>query len=285
MLRRIIGEDVTLETRLSATVANVRADVGQLEQVVVNLAVNARDAMPQGGRLLLETSQAELDEEACANLPGLRPGSWIVLTVADSGTGMDDHTKTHLFEPFFTTKSMGTGLGLAMVYGAVTQNGGAIAVDSEPGRGTTFRIFLPATTDEPAKGSETRTAAVAAGTETILLVEDEPLVRDMATRALAAAGYRVLACAGGQDAIDCAAAQTEAIDLLLTDVIMPGMDGRDLSKRLVAQQPGLRVLLTSGYADRGITSDSALVPGVNFLPKPYTPHALTAMVRAILDRP
>ncbi len=285
MLRRIIGEDVTLETRLSAAGANVRADAGQLEQVIVNLSVNARDAMPEGGRLRLETSEVVLDEDACAGLPGARPGSWVVLSVSDSGTGMDDHTRAHLFEPFFTTKSMGTGLGLAMVYGAVTQNGGAISVDSEPGRGTTFRIFLPATQDEPAAAPVARTAAPTAGTETILLVEDEPLVRDMATRALAAAGYQVLTCAGGLEALECAAARTDTIDLLLTDVIMPGMDGRDLSQRLVEQRPGLRVLLTSGYADRGITNDSALVPGVNFLPKPYTPHGLTTMVRAILDRP
>jgi two-component system, cell cycle sensor histidine kinase and response regulator CckA len=285
MLKRIIGEDVVLETRLGEPVGRVRADAGQIEQIVVNLAVNARDAMPNGGHLVLETGEAEIDEEGCSRYAGARPGRYVVLAVRDTGVGMDEQTRDHVFEPFFTTKAMGTGLGLATVYGAVSQNGGFIGVESELGRGSTFRIHLPAVgeiCDLPAAEAQ---PDLSMGTETILLVEDDALVRDLARRALVGHGFRVITCDSGGDALARAAEHQGTIDLLLTDVVMPGMNGRDLALRLAAIRPGLRMLFTSGYADRGIVHGGHLEPGLNFLPKPYTPQSLTDKVRAVLDEP
>jgi len=283
MLKRIIGEDVVLETRLREPVSRVRADAGQLEQIVVNLAVNARDAMPNGGHLTLETGEAVMDEEGCRRHPGARPGRYVVLAVSDTGLGMDAETQDHVFEPFFTTKTMGTGLGLATVYGAASQNGGFVGVESELGRGSTFRIFLPAVGDICDLPAAAARPGLSLGTETILLVEDDALVRELARRALAGHGFRVLACGSGPEALAVAAQHRDAIDLLLTDVVMPGMNGRDLAIRLAAIRPGLRTLFTSGYADRGIVHGGLLEPGLHFLPKPYTPQSLADKVRAVLD--
>jgi CheY-like chemotaxis protein len=226
-----------------------------------------------------------LTEEACGHLPGGRPGFWVVLAVSDTGVGMDEKTRAHIFEPFFTTKAMGTGLGLATVYGAVTQNDGFVSVESEVGRGSTFRIYLPATSGEIEAADAGMHGGPARGTETILLVEDDALVREMAKRALEHGGFRVLPCSNGPEALSQAERHDVTIDLLLTDVVMPGMDGRELSHRLAANCPGLRVLFTSGYPDRGIVTGGQLEAGLNFLPKPYSPHALAATVRTVLDGP
>jgi two-component system, cell cycle sensor histidine kinase and response regulator CckA len=283
MLRRIIGEDVALETRLRESVSRIRADAGQIEQVVVNLAVNARDAMADGGHLVLETSEVDLDEETCRRTPGAKPGRYVVLAVSDTGLGMDEETRAHVFEPFFTTKRLGTGLGLATVYGAVSQNGGFVGVESRLGHGTTFRIYLPAVPDICDVPVQAAQPGLSLGTETILLVEDDALVRELARRALAGHGFRVLACGSGAEALSLAAQHQGPLDLLLTDVVMPGMNGRDLAVRLAATRPGLRTLFTSGYTDHGIVHQGLLEPGLHFLPKPYTPQTLAEKVRAVLD--
>jgi len=283
MLQRIIGEDVALETRLREPGSHVHADAGQIEQIVVNLAVNARDAMPDGGQLVLDTSEAQLDEQGCSRYPGATPGRYVVLAVSDTGLGMDEDTRAHVFEPFFTTKTLGTGLGLATVYGAVSQNGGFVGVESEIGRGSTFRIYLPAVADICDLPAAAAQPGLSLGTETILLVEDDAFVRELARRALASHGFTVLTCGSGPEALTMAAQHEGTIDLLLTDVVMPGMNGRDLALRLAAIRPGLRTLFTSGYADRGIVHQGLLEPGLNFLPKPYTPQTLAEKVRAVLD--
>jgi CheY-like chemotaxis protein len=282
MLKRIIGEDVALETRAYPALPCVCADAGQLEQIVVNLAVNARDAMPAGGHLVLETAEVAVDDECCARHVGTRPGPYVRLAVRDTGSGMDADTKAHLFEPFFTTKPQGTGLGLATVYGAVSQNGGFIEVDSETGQGTVVRIYLPAVSGA-AEATVAGPVAAARGLETILLVEDEPLVRELARRALVARGYGVIAHASGRDAIEAAARFAGTIELLVTDVVLPGINGRELATQLALTRPGLRTLFTSGYTDDIIGHHGVLEPGVSFLPKPYTPQALAEKVRSVLD--
>src|SRR5881396_2639989 len=265
MLRRLIGEDIVLETALAPELGAVRVDAGQMEQVLVNLAVNARDAMPEGGRLTIKTDNVDAG------------GSQVLLHVSDSGVGMDEEVQAHLFEPFFTTKprGKGSGLGLATVYGIVRQSGGHIAVDSAPGRGATFRIYLPRVeapldpTDRP-----TPVTAPAAGSETILLVEDEHLVRLLARKVLERAGYRVLVAAGGAEALELAERYAGPIHLLLTDVVMPGMNGRALMRRLAPLRPDLRVLYMSGYADEAVAQHGVLDPGTAFLQKPFTPGGL-----------
>src|SRR5437588_377284 len=254
-LRRLIGEDVELATVLDPTLGRVTADPGQLEQVIVNLAVNARDAMPQGGKLTLETRNIDLDSSYTLEHSLVKPGPYVQLTVSDSGIGMDEETQAHAFEPFFTTKprGQGTGLGLAMVYGTVKQSGGFIWVYSEPGQGATFKIYLPRV-DAPVE-SMAPPAPVERpprGSETVLLAEDEPAVRAIAQQALERQGYTVLAAPSGADALALAAQYGATIHLLLTDVVMPGMSGRDLADRLTAQRPGIRVLYISGYTDNAI---------------------------------
>src|SRR5213592_1044324 len=274
MLRRLIGEDIKLETLLAPELGAVRVDAGQMEQVLVNLAVNARDAMPEGGRLTIKTDNVDAG------------GSQVLLHVSDSGVGMDEEVQAHMFEPFFTTKprGKGSGLGLATVYGIVRQSGGHIAVDSAPGRGATFRIYLPRVeapldpTDRP-----TPVTAPAAGSETILLVEDEHLVRLLARKVLERAGYRVLVAAGGAEALDLAERYAGTIHLLLTDVVMPGMNGRELIRRLAPLRPDLRVLYMSGYADEAVAQHGVLDPGTAFLQKPFTPGGLADKVRGVLD--
>src|SRR5437867_527462 len=286
LLRRLIGEDVELATVLDPTLGRVTADPGQLEQVIVNLAVNARDAMPQGGKLTLETRNIDLDSSYTLEHSLVKPGPYVQLTVSDSGIGMDEETQAHAFEPFFTTKprGQGTGLGLAMVYGTVKQSGGFIWVYSEPGHGATFKIYLPRvdTPTEPAT-LPAPTVQPARGSETVLLAEDEPAVRAIAQQALERHGYTVLAAPSGAAALALAAQHAATIDLLLTDVVMPGMSGRDLADRLTAQRPGIRVLYISGYTDNAIVRHGMLEPGLAYLQKPFRPHALVRKVREVLD--
>ena len=288
LLRRLIGEHVTVTTVLADGLPDVRADRSQLEQVIINLCVNARDAMPKGGTLTMSTEEVDLDDAYVAAHPDLQAGHFVVLVVADTGVGMDEATRSRAFEPFFTTKGprFGTGLGLSTVYGIVKQSNGHIAVYSEPGRGTTFRIYLP-----PAGGAEAGrgaarsndTGAVRRGTETVLLVEDEQRVRTLARRILEGLGYRVLESADGREALALGQEFTERIDLLFTDVVMPTMSGRELAGRLAHAHPEMRVLYTSGYADSTIVSQGVLNPDVAYLPKPYTADGLGRRVREVLD--
>jgi PAS domain S-box-containing protein len=283
MLARMIGEDIALRTRLPDEPCLVVVDQGQIEQVLLNLAANARDAMPQGGILTIEVGRASAGPPAAGRL---RPGPVVVLAVSDSGCGMSEEVSARIFEPFFTTKSAGggTGLGLAMVYGAVEQNGGAIEVSSAPGRGTTFRILLP-----EARGEKAVAPAppfdLPRGAETVLLVEDEAAVRDVTRAQLESLGYRVLSCANAAEALVVAAGHEEPLHLLLTDVVMPGMNGHELAARLVERRPGLRVLFTSGYGEEVISRHGVLEPGVRLLPKPYALPKLARLVRDALLAP
>ncbi len=290
LLRRLIGEDVDLVTALAPDLAAVRADRGQVEQVIVNLALNARDAMPRGGKLTIATANAELGPEYADAHVGATPGSYVLLAVSDTGAGMDADTVAHLFEPFFTTKEVGkgTGLGLATVYGIVKQSEGYIAVYSEPGEGTSFKIYLPRVTSgamaAPAPPSPGPPAPSSLrGTETVLVVEDEEAVRSLSRRALEAGGYTVLAAAGGPDAVRLTERYGGPIHLLLTDVVMPGMSGRELAQQLAQRRPGLRVLYMSGYPGDAIVHRGALDPGTAFLQKPFMPEDLTRKVREVLD--
>jgi two-component system, cell cycle sensor histidine kinase and response regulator CckA len=285
MLARLIGEDIVLEVAPGAGEARVKADPHQLEQVLVNLAVNARDAMPNGGRLTIRTSQLELDEERARTM-NVEPGPYVVLAVGDTGGGMDDATRARIFEPFFTTKepSRGTGLGLATVHGIVLQNHGQIEVFSAPGVGTTFLIYLPreeAPAREPGGLPETSTAV---GTETILLVEDEALVRTLARTVLVSLGYDVLEANDGQDALRLCGSHPGAIHLLLTDVIMPSMNGRDLARQVLELRPGVKVLFMSGYTHDALAPHGVLEEGIELLEKPFTVEDLGRRVRAVLDR-
>jgi two-component system, cell cycle sensor histidine kinase and response regulator CckA len=286
MLRRLIGEDIALVTTLDPALGRVSADPGQLEQVILNLAVNARDAMPQGGRLALETANVELGEADAHRQVGVIPGRYVRLAVRDTGSGMDAATQSHLFEPFFTSKEpgKGTGLGLASVYGVVTQSGGHIEVDSTPGRGTTFRIYLPRFEErleavEPAAVPRTSLQ----GLETVLLVEDEVGVRGVAQQILQSAGYTVLAASDGEEAVRLSAQRAGPIHLLLTDVVMPGMSGPELARRLAAMRPALKVMYMSGYPEDAIIRRDLLDPRTVFLPKPFTRETLVRKVRESLD--
>jgi PAS domain S-box-containing protein len=283
MLRRIIGEDVTLDARTAPGLSCVHADTSQLEQVIVNLSVNARDAMLGGGRLVIETSEVVVGDEMCRTNPAARPGRFVRLAVTDTGAGMTDEAKAKAFEPFFTTKAKGTGLGLPMVYGAVSQHNGFVVLTSEVGRGTTVEVFLPATPDAEDERPSSDTAGSATGAETIVLVEDEPLVRELTERALSRLGYRVLTFSDGAAALAAAESFTGAIHLLLTDVVMPGMDGRELATRLAAIRPEARTLFASGHTADVMLRHGLLESGLHFIAKPYTPHTLAAKVRAVLD--
>jgi len=288
MLRRLIGEDIELLTRRGSDLGSVEADPGQLEQMILNLAVNARDAMPRGGRLTIETANVELDPAFVRRHPGAQPGAHVALVVSDIGMGMDADTQAHLFEPFFTTKGpgQGTGLGLATVYGIVKQSGGYISVESELGRGTSFTIYLPrieqaAEAVEP--GSDA--AGTPQGSETILLVEDEDGVRDLTREILEMSGYTVLEARHGAEALVVGEQHPGPIHLLVSDVVMPQMGGRELADRLRALRQGIKVLFMSGYMDDAIGHHGALDPGTNLLPKPFSPDALARKVREVLDAP
>jgi PAS domain S-box-containing protein len=286
MLRRLIGEDIEFRTVLAPDLGAVRADPGQLEQVIMNLAVNARDAMPHGGKLTVETVNADLDDAyAQAHVP-LVAGRYAMLAVSDTGIGMDTQVKAHIFEPFFTTKDkgQGTGLGLATVYGIVKQTDGYIWVYSEPGQGSSFKIYLPrvAAAPEPPAPKPLAPASLA-GSETVLLAEDEEAVRNFTRRVLAAHGYTVLTAADGQEALHVAEQHAGPIHLLLTDVVMPNMGGRELAERLVAARHEMKVLYLSGYTDDAIVHHGVLEPGIAFLQKPFTLQGLARKLRDVLD--
>ncbi|MDB5310255.1 MAG: Blue-light-activated protein [Gemmataceae bacterium] len=287
MLRRVIGEDVDLATRLAPNLGRVRADPGQLEQAVVNLCVNARDAMPRGGQITVETRDAELDDTYAVAHPDVRPGPYVLVAVTDTGTGMTPEILARIFEPFFTTKEVGkgTGLGLAMVFGFVKQSGGHVAVYSEPGRGTTFKLYLPRVAEAPPAGkAASRPAVMPKGTETVLLVEDEDAVRALGRHVLVMCGYAVLEAGHGREAVRVAEGHAGPIHLLMTDVVMPGgMGGREVAEAVVARHPEARVLYTSGYTDDAVVRHGVLEEGTHFLQKPFAPAALAGKVRAILD--
>lgn len=289
MLRRLIGEDVALITSLDKTLGRIKADPGQIEQVIMNLAVNARDAMPNGGEVAVETRHVNLDPDYAVTHLNIAPGAYAMLVVSDTGVGMDERTRLHAFEPFFTTKEpgKGTGLGLATVYGIVKQSGGHIWVYSEPGKGTTFKIYLPELTaeGEPLPASGALPASSAGGTETILLVEDESSLRTMVREILAARGYRVIEAENGPRALELAAAQPQPIHLLVTDVVMPGMGGRELSEQVASRHPVMKVLFISGYTDDAVIRRGALRAGSFFLQKPFSPEAIARKVREVLDTP
>ncbi len=285
MLRRLIGEDVELVTLLADGLWAVWADPGHTEQVLVNLAVNARDAMPSGGKLTIETSNVTLDAEQAGRHAGMRPGDYVLLEVGDDGQGMTPDVLEHVFEPFFTTKERGkgTGLGLSTCYGIVKQSGGWIWVASEPGRGTTFSIYLPRLGVEAEAFAPAELGPLHGGTETILLVEDDPKVREVAVRALRDRGYRVLEAATGTEALSAAESTGDPINLLLTDVVMPHMSGRELAERVRALRPRIRVLYTSGYGEYVSVHHPEPGRSVALLPKPFDPASLARKVRDVLD--
>jgi two-component system cell cycle sensor histidine kinase/response regulator CckA len=287
MLRRLIGEDVRLATILQPRIKHVRADLVQLNQVLLNLAVNARDAMPQGGNLTLETRDVELDAADAKTHLDVRPGAYVLLTVTDTGWGMPPDVQVRIFEPFFTNKAegQGTGLGLSVVLGIIRQSGGHIDVESKPGVGTKFKIYLPAV-QEPVEGpAQSASFEVVGGSETVLLVEDEEPVRKITTLLLERLGYRVLKAENGQDALRLFEATREKIDLLMTDVVMPDLSGLKVAEALRAQDPGLRVLFQSGYTDDTVVRCGILHAEVAFLKKPFALDVLARKVREALDRP
>jgi two-component system cell cycle sensor histidine kinase/response regulator CckA len=288
MLRRLFGENIELSTVLEPELGWVKADPGQIEQVILNLVLNARDAMPQGGQLTLETANVELNEGYARSHESVLPGRYVMLAVSDSGIGMDAETQAHIFEPFFTTKEKGkgTGLGLATVYGIVKQSGGHIWLYSEPGQGTTFKIYLPRVEEaaQPAEAISTG-APLAGGSETILLVEDEEGVRDLAGRILGLKGYKVITASNPTEATQVCERYEGPIQLLLTDVVMPTMSGRQLAEHVAFFRPGLKVLYMSGYTNSAIVPHGILEEGTPFLQKPFTPDSLTRNVREALDAP
>ncbi|MBU1742874.1 MAG: response regulator [Proteobacteria bacterium] len=286
MLRRLIGEDFDLVTHSEPDLGTVLADPGQIEQVIMNLAINARDAMPAGGKLTIETLNVDLDESYCRVHAEAKPGPHVMLAVSDTGVGMDKEVRSQIFEPFFTTKekSKGTGLGLSTVYGIVKQSGGHIFVYSEPGRGTTFKIYLPRVDEVAASFKRDReTAVVRGGTETILVVEDEEKVRQFVSGVLREKGYHVLEAADGEEALAIAEGLEGRIDLLLTDVVMPGLSGRQLAERMTDVYPRIKVLYASGYTNNAIAHHGILEPGIHFIAKPLAPNSLTLKVREVLD--
>jgi PAS domain S-box-containing protein len=288
LIPRLIGEDIELIVRSSADLGTIRADASQMEQVIMNLAVNSRDAMPKGGRFTIETSNVELDNLYRAAHPVVQPGKYVLLAVSDTGTGMDAETQAHIFEPFFTTKEQGkgTGLGLATIYGVVKQSGGFIWVYSELDKGTTFKIYLPRV-DEPAASIPVIhiPSSLARGTETVLLAEDEQDVREVAREFLESAGYTVLEAAGGEAALQVAAAHSGAIDLLITDMVMPGMSGQELARKMRGLRNGIRVIYMSGYSEHAAGEAAKCDAAAVVLTKPFSRSTLLRTVRDILPIP
>jgi PAS domain S-box-containing protein len=285
LLPRLIGEDIELVIRRDESLGTIRADASQMEQVIMNLAVNARDAMPNGGKLLIDTRNSDLDQSYASSHPLMKPGAYVQLDVTDSGVGMDAETQSHIFEPFFTTKEKGkgTGLGLATVYGIVKQSGGFIWVYSELGKGTAFKIYIPRVDQaEERAGSFRPTVEVPRGTETVLLTEDEQDVREIAREFLESGGYRVIEAKDGSEATHVAAQHRGKIDLLVTDMVMPGMTGQELAVRLQQDQPGLCVVFMSGYSEHAATEMADADPSMRLLTKPFSRSALLRAVREIL---
>jgi two-component system cell cycle sensor histidine kinase/response regulator CckA len=288
MLRRLIGEDVELRTVLAPDVGNVMADASQLEQVLLNLVVNARDAMPTGGKLSIETANAELTGAFSDVHQPVAPGAYVMMAVSDTGSGMSPEVRARVFEPFFTTKdkSKGTGLGLSTVYGIVKQSGGHVWVYSEPGHGATFKIYLPRV-DAPLEtiGAAVTPTRPVRGSETILVAEDDDVLRPLTRELLKKLGYTVLAAPNSEAALAAAREHQGPIHLLLSDVVMPGASGRDLARRLAASHPDTKVLYVSGYTDDAIVHHGMLEPGLDYLQKPFTPATLARKVRDVLDAP
>jgi len=285
MLGRLLGEDVDLALQLDPAAGCLKADAGQLEQVIMNLVVNARDAMPDGGRLTIETAAVELDAAYARAHEPLTPGPYVLLAVSDTGTGMTAEVKAQVFEPFFTTKGPhhGTGLGLSTVYGIVKQLGGFIWVYSEPGHGATFKIYLPRIAEPASPAPAQLVAEAVGGHETILLVEDDAPVRRSTAQLLERLGYRVIAAARGDDALAAVTNSAGAIDLLLSDVVLPDLSGPQLARQIERLRPGMRVLFMSGYADAAIVRHGILDAGASFLQKPAMPDALARKIRELLD--
>lgn len=288
MLRRLIGENIHMVQHLAPELGSVKADPGQLEQVMVNLIVNARDAMPAGGELTLETGN--VDPQAAQRVAALatHPGRWVAVRVRDTGQGMTAETCSHLFEPFFTTKEIGkgTGLGLATVYGIVQQSGGTIEVESSPGKGTTFTIYLPQVEASPTVAAvRAPSRELPRGTETILLVEDEKMVRDLVATLLEQSGYTVLRAGNGEEALQVAARHRGPLHLVLTDVVMPGIGGRELLERLSRERTGIQAVFMSGYTADTVVRHGVLENAVVFLQKPFRPEDLVRRVRDVLDHP
>jgi signal transduction histidine kinase/CheY-like chemotaxis protein len=281
MLRRIIGEDIQLDLRLAGSLPAVEVDPSHIDQVIMNLAVNSRDAMPAGGRMVIETSAIDLSEEYAASHASPVPGSYALLTVSDTGMGMDAATRARIFEPFFTTKELGkgTGLGLSIVYGIVKQNGGEILVYSEPGQGTVFKIYIPAARESaPPVPIAAKDAAMEPGSGAIVLVEDEDQVRNLTRAMLLRHGYRVFDFGSAAKALEFLRGQSEGIDLLISDIVMPGMGGMDLAREAQTVHPGLRVLLMSGYTETAVSGQGLIASGTVFIHKPFTAASLRSKV-------
>jgi two-component system cell cycle sensor histidine kinase/response regulator CckA len=288
LLPRLIGEDVELVVRTGQSLGAIRADASQMEQIIMNLAVNARDAMPTGGRLIIETSNAELDQTYNSTHPIVKPGGYVLLAVSDTGTGMDAHTQAHIFEPFFTTKEpgKGTGLGLATVYGVVKQSGGFIWVYSEVGKGTSFKIYLPRVDQPEDKGIVALPFAEAPrGEGKILLAEDEQDVREVAREFLESGGYAVIEASNGAEALRLAAEHKATIDLLVTDMVMPGMSGKELARRLQHQRSGVGVIYMSGYSDQTAGETTQVDAEMRLLTKPFSRGSILRAVREALSVP
>ena len=286
MLRRLIGEDIAVSTVLDPALSRVKGDTGQMEQIIMNLVVNARDAMPQGGSITIETQNVELGADYAQEHLEVKPGRYVLMAVTDTGCGMSEETKTRIFEPFFTTKGVGkgTGLGLATVFGIVKQSGGHIGVYSELGRGTTFKIYLPPVEEPASSGKFPHSPKVAPhGNETILLVEDEDGVRALTRLALQTHGYTVLEARNGKEALRVSERHEAPLHLLITDVVMPEMGGRLVAEHLTACKPGIKVLFLSGYTDDAVVRHGILEAEVAFLQKPFTPVGLVNKVREVLD--
>ncbi|HJP95477.1 MAG TPA: response regulator [Pyrinomonadaceae bacterium] len=285
MLQRLIGENIEMTTSLGPE-APIYADPGQIEQVLMNLVVNARDAMPSGGRITIETSRVEIDDNYSSTHLSAQPGSYVMLAVSDTGSGMDAETRKHIFEPFFTTKEngRGTGLGLSTVYGIVKQSGGSIWLYSEPGQGTVFKIYIPLATIKQIESSTAPTpAAIPRGAETILIVEDEPQIRQLAVECLTHCGYKVLSSPNGVEALKLVDNTVQPIDLVVSDVVMPKMSGRELVQRISEVQPLIKVLFMSGYTNDAIVNHGVLDGGTWFIQKPFAFEALARRVREVLD--
>jgi CheY-like chemotaxis protein len=285
MLRRLIGEDIKLHTLLDPSLGQVKADPGQIEQVIMNLAVNARDAMPSGGDLTIETRNVELDETYARSHATVKPGPHVLLAISDNGMGMTEETKARIFEPFFTTKEQGkgTGLGLATVYGIVKQSEGSIWVYSELGQGTTFKIYFPIVREGRAAREPAKTATdSASGSETILVIEDEEAVRSLVRLALVSGGYQVLEAPNAESALATCAHHAGPIHLLLTDVVMPQMSGPMVAEKAAALRPGVKVLYMSGYTDDAVVRHGVLSQDMPFIQKPFSPLALRKKVREVL---
>jgi len=282
MLKRSVREDIKLANSLAPDLGMVKADIGQLEQILINLVVNARDALPAGGKITLETSNVLVDDEFVRDYPFFKPGPYVMMAVSDTGTGMDPETKARIFEPFFTTKEIGrgTGLGLATVYGIVKQSGGSILVESEPGKGSTFKIYLPVAKEKGAHWIDQKQAPLELGNrhETILLVEDEKSVRRVLDRMLGKFGYHVLQAESGEEALELYEANHGKIDLIITDVIMSGINGKVLAETLKKKRKDLKVIFMSGYTGDAIVQQGVLDPGILFVQKPFTFEAIIAKI-------